>query len=395
MLDDRVRELLTGPDGHIRAQLQPLAQALSNTDRPFSMLNWLRRGQAAEQLAMLVGQQTDITHESLDALDQTVGTRYVRAHLVATGILIARNEHIAQLRLWTGRTLSAAPSHQLRHLRPFAEWHVLRDGRRRADHGNYTDAAAVGDRADITAALKLLAWLDDNDIIVANLTQSHIDEWLAEHPTRQRATGSFVRWLVARNITGSLDVPVKKRGDPTQFIDDEQMRAQLHRCLTDVELPLEVRVCGALIRLYALPVARILEFTSGQFHRDDNDAYLTIDRHPVLLPPALAQLMESLVAQRPSSLISHDAQTAGYLFPGKLPNRPRHALTFTAHLRKHGLATIAARNTAMIDAVTQMPPIVVSDLFGLSPSTAIIWARYAQASWSDYLAARARNADEE
>jgi hypothetical protein len=57
-------------------------------------------------------------------------------------------------------------------------------------------------------------------------------------------------------------------------------------------------------------------------------------------------------------------------------------------LRQHGLPVLSARNTAMIEAVTTLPPIVVADLFGLSPATAETWARYANDSWTHYLAAR-------
>ncbi|MCX4804710.1 hypothetical protein OG594_24360 [Streptomyces sp. NBC_01214] len=42
----------------------------------------------------------------------------------------------------------------------------------------------------------------------------------------------------------------------------------------------------------------------------------------------------------------------------------------------------------MIEAATDLPPIVIADLFGLHPSTANRWARYANDSWSHYLAAR-------
>ncbi|ONI71123.1 hypothetical protein ALI144C_52315 [Actinosynnema sp. ALI-1.44] len=46
-----------------------------------------------------------------------------------------------------------------------------------------------------------------------------------------------------------------------------------------------------------------------------------------------------------------------------------------------------ARNTAMIEAVGELPPIVIADLFGIHPGTAHAWAKFAQASWTDYLAA--------
>lgn len=41
----------------------------------------------------------------------------------------------------------------------------------------------------------------------------------------------------------------------------------------------------------------------------------------------------------------------------------------------------------MIEAVTEFPPIVVSDLFGIHPGTAHTWAKLAQTTWIDYLAA--------
>jgi hypothetical protein len=56
-------------------------------------------------------------------------------------------------------------------------------------------------------------------------------------------------------------------------------------------------------------------------------------------------------------------------------------------MKQHGLPGISARNTAMIEAVSTLPPIIVSDLFGVSAKTAHNWAGFAQDSWTDYLAA--------
>jgi hypothetical protein len=43
----------------------------------------------------------------------------------------------------------------------------------------------------------------------------------------------------------------------------------------------------------------------------------------------------------------------------------------------------------MIEAVITLPPVVITDLFGLRPSTAETWAKYANDSRTHYLAARA------
>ncbi|MDQ0491349.1 hypothetical protein QO019_006246 [Streptomyces thermodiastaticus] len=42
----------------------------------------------------------------------------------------------------------------------------------------------------------------------------------------------------------------------------------------------------------------------------------------------------------------------------------------------------------MMEALADLPPIVISDLVGISPVTAHRWARLAGDSWSDYLATR-------
>lgn len=107
------------------------------------------------------------------------------------------------------------------------------------------------------------------------------------------------------------------------------------------------------------------------------------------MPPKLARLIEQQITQpRRYSMLERPADpTAQFLLPGKPPDRPRHVQGVYRLLRKHGVPTNSARNTAVIEAATELSPIVLSDLFGISPATAHRWARYAQDSWADYVAA--------
>ncbi|MFD9419475.1 hypothetical protein ACFWC9_32885 [Streptomyces goshikiensis] len=168
------------------------------------------------------------------------------------------------------------------------------------------------------------------------------------------------------------------------------MHTQLRRCMAETTLPLEVRITGALVRLYALPVSRIAALTADDFAQDETGAYLTLGTGIVLLPPRLAGLVQDLIAQphRLAAVTPSPAHNPGYLFSGKVPGQPRSSNALRAQLSRHGLLTLAARNTAMIIMITDMPPQVVSDLLGFSPSTTTQWATYLQDSWADYLAAR-------
>jgi len=75
------------------------------------------------------------------------------------------------------------------------------------------------------------------------------------------------------------------------------------------------------------------------------------------------------------------------LLPGRPAHRPRNPDGLAQQLNHHGLPTIAARHTAMIGMASELPPIVISDLFGIHNNTANNWAGLAQDGWADYLAA--------
>ncbi|MFF9647290.1 hypothetical protein [Kitasatospora aureofaciens] len=384
---ERVHDLLSRGDGTISPQLRPLAEALSTAESPLSVSEWLRTSTGPRILAQLVSHEAEITHEILDALPQGAFTRHVRELLVATGVLPRRNEPIAQLELWLDNLLGSLQPHQSRIIRPFAEWHVLRDARRRANRSRYTAGSAATDRTDIRVAIEFLTWLDARDLDLADVAQEDLDLWLTEHPTRLRGISTFINWAVARHLTGPLVLPRKRKALPTTFLTKDEYGEQLRRCLNDDTLPLEVRIVGALTRLYALPVTRIVKLTTDRFHREEERAYFTFDRNPVLLPPKLARLIERQISRPGVTSVLRRPDGPGPLLPGRPPSRPRSVSSVHALLKAHGLPVLAARNTAMLEAVSELPPIVVSDLFGVSASNAHTWAGFAQDSWADYLAA--------
>ena len=81
----------------------------------------------------------------------------------------------------------------------------------------------------------------------------------------------------------------------------------------------DVRIAGALSRLYALPLTRIVELTAAQFHHDDH-AYLTISRQPVILPPSLAQLIQDHLHPRATD---QPGSANHCLLAGRIPGRAR------------------------------------------------------------------------
>ncbi|MFF4661328.1 hypothetical protein [Streptomyces sp. NPDC001381] len=135
-------------------------------------------------------------------------------------------------------------------------------------------------------------------------------------------------------------------------------------------------------------MTRIVHLTTDCFKRDQDGAYITFDKAPVLLPPTLARLIEQQIANPVTLSMVQPAPGSGpaFLFPGPLAHRRPQGLAM--QLLELGLPTLAAHNTATIAIAADLPPIVTSDLFGVHVNTAVEWSVLAQDSWADYLAAR-------
>ncbi|MGW2447033.1 hypothetical protein [Streptomyces sp. NPDC001675] len=317
----KVTSLLSRDGTTLDASLRPLADVLSDAPNPYPDLAWLRRSPAARLLGQLVTAPDELDHAALDALPQGHATTYVRSLLTTAGLLPPRDENLALLINWTARTLAKLPGHQATLIRPFAEWHIIRDARRRSARGRYTYTAHKCDCANIRAAIDFLTWLDTQQHTLQSLTQEDLDIWAISRPTLRARSIPFIRWAGARHLTrAGLTIEHPPSQLPGQFQIEEDHYAELRRCLNDPTLPSDVRIAAALIRLYALPLTRIVELTTDHLHHDADHTYLTIIRHPVVLPPKLARLIDDHLENGSR----HGNETTTYLLPGRAPGRPRN-----------------------------------------------------------------------
>lgn len=93
-----------------------------------------------------------------------------------------------------------------------------------------------------------------------------------------------------------------------------------------------------------------------------------------VLPPKLAGLIAEQFQHGPRH---SNMAGRGYLLPGHSPGRSRNPLGLADTLGHHGLPARAARNTAMMNALVDLPPMVIADLLGMHPRTAERWAAFA------------------
>ena len=104
-VDRRLRELLGDHTGQIRPELEPLYRNLVSGQQPATVLAWLDKPTGTAILQQLAAGTRPLTHTGLDQLPDSKPLEHLRAMLVATGPLPARDEQLARLERWISRTI--------------------------------------------------------------------------------------------------------------------------------------------------------------------------------------------------------------------------------------------------------------------------------------------------
>lgn len=381
-----LKNALAGHDGEIPTQLRPIANALASANDPRSVAVWLGKSAAAELLSNLAHTGTDISHAALDQLPPGRHVNYVREILVRTKILPPRNEYLERIAPWLDRHLTNYPTEHAQLVRSYAVWYLLHRARRAKRPLSNAGAARI--RYQVCVALEFLAWLEARDRVLTTMNQADIDTWLAHGTWRHREIRPFLRWTAQRRITHAAFAPANRPSPPSVFIDEATHLDQLHRCLNDDTLDIDLRAGGALILLYGITTARVLGLRQNQIHTAEDNTYLTLRDHDMMLPPKLAQLLAQLPRSNRRSTLPEPLAPDRLLFPGRTPDRPVNAGGFGKRLKREDLTIRGGRNTGLMGLAAELPAAVLADLLAIDIGTATRWAGYAKRNWNDYLAIR-------
>jgi hypothetical protein len=174
------------------------------------------------------------------------------------------------------------------------------------------------------------------------------------------------------------------------MLDEEERQECLKRCISDEQLPLDVRVVRALVALYGLTISRIIRLTHTDIQTRDGDVYLSIDKSPLVLPPRLAEIIGQLVqTARPTGAVGRTVRRTAWLLPGRQPGQHVSASFLDRKLVQHGIQARTTRNAAVLALAEDLPAAVLADLLGMHVTTAERWAKIASRDWADYITARA------
>ncbi|WP_405945231.1 hypothetical protein [Streptomyces sp. NBC_00932] len=110
------------PSGDLRPELEPLFSALAES-KASSLLLWLSHQRPKQILRTLAEGTGPVTHATLDEMPESKAVTYLRAALVATDVLPARDEQLASLERWLSVFLQQVGDRQERALiSRFATW---------------------------------------------------------------------------------------------------------------------------------------------------------------------------------------------------------------------------------------------------------------------------------
>ncbi|MFF3652713.1 hypothetical protein ACFYXV_29265 [Streptomyces sp. NPDC002181] len=266
-------------------------------------------------------------------------------------------------------------------------WSLLPRARRheRLRGGGFLGRAR-GAYARINRAAEFLSAMTARGLLLQEVTQHEVDTWLAVNPGTRFAVRDFIVWATRRGHARTLDVPHWPKKAPVAMDEDSHWEL-LHQCLTDTDLPLEVRGAGSILLLFGQHLTRITALTTHAVTTAGEDTFLTLDRTPIPLPALLGGLLADLTNRPPPT--NWAANTSrGWLFPGGRPGQHLSATVLGRRLAAHQIPNRPARATALVTLAQDLPPAVLGPMLGLHPVTAAHWRQRAATDWTAYLEAR-------
>jgi hypothetical protein len=333
-----------------------------------------------------------ISHAGLDeaAVETANAVAFVRAKLVISGVLEPRDEASARFAAWHATAvLQVPPGADRAHVRAYASWQVghqlAQTVKRRREA---TPASVKHARSLVSEAIKLVVWLHEQQLELADLRKNLIDEWVAAGLRMRRRVLLFLAWLQRANVTAALEVDWDDRPATRPAIDDEQRFDILRRLLHDQGLDLRDRFAGSVLLLYGKPTTRIVALRTTDI-RTTQDGMITLrlGRGEIPLPEPLAGIAQAL---RDRQL--QRTETDGWLIPGRHAGQHITADRLQQRLKRYGIErSREGRHTALLALAARLPAPILAERIGIHQSRAAAWVRMAGGTYADYVSLRTHN----
>ncbi|MDZ7886667.1 MAG: recombinase XerD [Mycobacterium sp.] len=366
------------------ASFTQLIDALCAADRAESIITWKRSDKVQGLLRSLGDGTTPLTHDGLDQYEPAGRhVDHLRAILQHHDVIPARDKYLAYFERWIEDKLHPVSDPEIATpIRQFATWHHLRRINDLALSGVSTRGPVHASKQDITEALKFLEWLRaEHGRTIANCTQQDVDLWVTTGPTTRHLIRTFIIWCKKMRVNRSITLG-HRQAKTVRALTQDQRLEWIRELLSGDSESLPYRVAGTLLLLYAQPLVRVAAIPMSKVLVAPAGLSLQLGLTPSPVPEPFADLLKRHINNRPN------LRTGGadnpWLFPGYRPGEHLHPTTLMDRLRWLGIDLLGARNTALRELVTQVPPPVVAEMLGYSDQIVHRHAALAAQPWSTY-----------
>jgi hypothetical protein len=335
-LRDRIDELATSADPQSAVLLAPFLRDLAGAENPRSTLRWFYTPGFDVTRRLLAG-EIPVTHHGLDeaAVAAPNPVKFVRATLVAAGVLEPRDEHSARFAGWHAKAvLQIAPGTDRAHVRAYATWQVA--------HQLARTVQRRGEGHRVLAEVRTVA-----------RHPSDRPRALAPHPKtpargptprprrsvdRRRLRGASPRPSVpgVARALARHKLPYRRVGRSPPDARCDRRRAALRDptpTLHDEDVDLRDRFVGSALLLYGKPITTIAKLRTTDLNStSDGTVTLRLGRGETRLPEPLGTIGFVL---RDRQL--RRAETEGWLFPGRHAGQHMSADTLLVRLKRYGV----------------------------------------------------------
>ena len=312
---------------------------------------------------------------------------FVRAALVDSGVLEPRDEYSAKFALWHERAvLHIAAGADRAHVRAYATWHVAHQLARRVQRrGEVSYASLKYARSLVTEAIKLVHWLHEQQLELADLRQDLVDEWVTAGGTTRRRVRLFLAWLERASVIARLEVGWDDRVPTRPALDDDRRFAILRRLLHDRDVDLRDRFVGSVLLLYGKPITQIASLRTTAINVDaDGQTTLRLGRGEIPLPEPLDAIALALRDRQPER-----TGTGGWLLPGRYAGTHITADTLRVRLKRYGIGpSREGRHAALLALAARLPAPILAERIGIHQARAAQWVRLAGSTYAEYVANR-------
>ncbi|OBA74084.1 hypothetical protein A5777_09280 [Gordonia sp. 852002-10350_SCH5691597] len=384
-LRDKLEQLAPPPRRAALKELRTtLIDALTQAQRPESVMTWMRDAQVRALLHGLMTGSIPCTHEALDSIPPSKTVEHIRSILEQHTLLEPRDHYLALFERWLESKQSAADTPEVwATAHRFATWHHLRRIRANSSPRQSSEGSVRSAKQEITEVIKFLNWLNRvHHRTVENATQEDVDQYLKPGPTTRQLIRTFFVWCRALRINTSVTVEHRYARSTPSLTDEDRMR-WIRTLMEGDVTSLHQRVAGLLLVLYAQPLSRVVTLQIGDLELTPTEMRISLGSEPTPVPEPFAVLIYELLEHRPN------LQTAGadtmYLFPGYRPGRHIGSQTVMHTLRRLGINLRGSRNSALANLVQLAPPPIVADMLGFSCQVTERHAALAATTYARYV----------